>query len=308
MIIDINERKKKISNYRNELFKLRQEKGIKLQPSIVHQLLELANAIKPSTNSFERSQDLLTNLAKRCTFYHSCSKWLSAAIHTDSKYLYRIQSFESTVKYNEIRKRNIYRINKDDIELEGFYKESYEKIVNNFHRNNNNWQHFGNLITQWTPNRSFSWWTDSLPKTDFILENDNFFSPDQIINEWVVELAHNIGFPNDWLSEKSLILRIEVDKVKDLLFVPSAIDAFTQEVFSPVDEVTKPSAGKAIKIDKTLSTGFNEYLIPLFDISLIEFLPVRLNIKAVINTLPFASLVPPTINFQLYEELLAYHN
>lgn len=114
--------------------------------------------------------------------------------------------------------------------------------------------------------RDFTWWTDQ-----------------KFPEAHIVCAAHRVGLPNTWIPKYALVMRCPARKMAaGLSHVPTVLDGFTSEIFSPTDyRTTVPTHGEAIDLDSRprLSTGAKEFALNPIDVGSIEFRPVLIDNK-----------------------------
>jgi hypothetical protein len=115
--------------------------------------------------------------------------------------------------------------------------------------------------------REFTWWT-----------NQKFPAAH------VVCAAHRVGMPNTWIPKYALVMRCPAKEAigKTLPHVPTVMDGFVSEIFSPADyRTTRPVKGEAINLDssRNLFTQEEEYSLNPIPVELIEFQPVLIDRK-----------------------------
>lgn len=119
-------------------------------------------------------------------------------------------------------------------------------------------------VGEYSVKRNFTWWT-----------NEKF--PDAHI----VCAAHRVGLPNTWIPKYALVMQCLTKKVsKTLSHVPTTLDGFISEIFSPADDRTGPPAhGEAINLDNSrlLSTDAEEYSLKPISVDSIQFRPVLID-------------------------------
>jgi hypothetical protein len=114
--------------------------------------------------------------------------------------------------------------------------------------------------------RDFTWWTSA-----------------ELDPKYILCQAHALGLPNKWISKHALILRCRVDYVVagGLAFVPTVMDGFLSEIFSPADYrgTHPPAYGKTIDLDGPgpLTEGEEEFAVRPLEVSEIEFRPVLID-------------------------------
>lgn len=88
--------------------------------------------------------------------------------------------------------------------------------------------------------------------------------------------ASRAGIPNDWVSTLPVVLRVRVDKLPDMVRVPTVLNAFDSPVFDPTPDRPEPIAGNTITLENRswLARGCDEYVLPPIPVSVIEMLPI----------------------------------
>jgi hypothetical protein len=127
------------------------------------------------------------------------------------------------------------------------------------------WMHLKDYATgEYSVKRDFTWWT-----------NEEF----RDVN--IICAAHRIGLPNTWIPKYALVMRCMTNKLaKTLSHVPTALDGFTSEIFSPADHRAGPPVhGEAINLDSSrlLSTDAEEYALKPITAESIQFRPVLID-------------------------------
>jgi hypothetical protein len=114
--------------------------------------------------------------------------------------------------------------------------------------------------------RGFTWWTNL-----------------KLTPTHVVCGGHNLGLPNRWIPKYALIMRCPADYVNGgkLARVPTVLDGFISEIFSPADfgTVLPPSCGRTIDLEShgPLQQGPEEYALRPIKVEEIEFQPVLID-------------------------------
>ena len=113
--------------------------------------------------------------------------------------------------------------------------------------------------------RHFTWWTNL-----------------KLLAAHIVCAAHRLGLPNKWIPKYAIIMRCPTKEViaKNLAHVPTVLDGFVSEIFSPADYRTvTPTQGETINLDspRLLATGADEYALAPIDVEPIEFYPVLID-------------------------------
>jgi hypothetical protein len=86
--------------------------------------------------------------------------------------------------------------------------------------------------------RSFTFWTDYLEEVDEIRDDP----------ELVRSQAYQLGIPSDRMSQEMVCLRCKKEGLRESIHIPTAVDAFDQSVFFPVD-CTKSAFGQTINLN-----------------------------------------------------------
>jgi hypothetical protein len=110
--------------------------------------------------------------------------------------------------------------------------------------------------------RDFSWWTNQ-----------------KLLATHIVCAAHRLGMPNTWIPKYAIVMRCPAKKVMTsaLSHVPTVLDGFISEIFSPSDyRTTTPIRGEALNLDNlgSFAHGAEEYTLNPINVDLIEFYPV----------------------------------
>jgi hypothetical protein len=112
--------------------------------------------------------------------------------------------------------------------------------------------------------RGFTWWTSL-----------NFLAAGVICG------AHVAGIPNDWLQKYAIILRCLLEEIegKDMLRVPTVLDAFNGEIFHPTINDDSPVEGLTISLEDpaNLETGTDEFVLPGVGVDQIDLWPVLID-------------------------------
>jgi hypothetical protein len=114
--------------------------------------------------------------------------------------------------------------------------------------------------------RGFTWWTDL-----------------NILGGRIICSAHQLGLPNKWVPKYGLVMRCATAyaRTKSLPRVPTTVDGFISEIFSPPDLrlVPTPTYGRAIDLDSpaALQAGAQEYALASVPVDQIEFIPVLID-------------------------------
>jgi hypothetical protein len=114
--------------------------------------------------------------------------------------------------------------------------------------------------------RGFTWWTNL-----------------KLTPAHVVCGGHNLGLPNRWIPKYALIMRCPADYVNGgkLARVPTVLDGFTSEIFSPayIGTTPPPSCGRTIDLEShgPLRQGPEEYALRPIKVEKIEFQPVLID-------------------------------
>lgn len=114
--------------------------------------------------------------------------------------------------------------------------------------------------------RDFTWWTSL-----------------ELASSYILCHAHSLGLPNKWIPKYALVMRCSVDYVtkNNLAFVPTVIDGFLSEIFSPSDHRGGRSviSGRTIDLDSPgpLADGEEEYAVKPLEANEIEFYPVLID-------------------------------
>jgi hypothetical protein len=103
----------------------------------------------------------------------------------------------------------------------------------------------------------------------------------------IIAGAHRLGLPNAWIPKYALVMRCPSMYIKseNLACVPTCLDGFTSEVFSPADYRTSPpdpTCGKTINLAGRgpLTEGVDEFVLRPIKAAYIEFIPVLIDKKA----------------------------
>lgn len=147
-------------------------------------------------------------------------------------------------------------------------KKLFDYLVKH-HRSKKDWLPLSNYASgKLSGFRDFTWWTD--------LELDS---------RYILCQAHALGLPNKWIYKHALIMRCPVDYVikNNLAFVPTVMDGFLSEIFSPSDyrAGTRPMSGRTIDLDGPgkFVVGEEEFALKPLDASQIDFCPVLIDHK-----------------------------
>lgn len=138
--------------------------------------------------------------------------------------------------------------------------------------------------------RGFTWWTDL-----------------KLLERRIVCSAHKLGLPNKWIPKYALVMRCPASYAKstNLSHIPTAVDGFTSEIFSPSDltRIPVPTFGRAIDLDSPagLRTGAQEYALNSVPVDQIDFIPVLID-----RTLRVHHVVAR--NARLWQLLEIYYN
>jgi hypothetical protein len=114
--------------------------------------------------------------------------------------------------------------------------------------------------------RSFTWWTNL-----------------EVLDGPVVCSAHKLGLPNKWIPKYALVMRCPAVYARDnsLSRVPTTIDGFLSEVFSPPDlrPLNRPVSGRTIDLDSpgALREGADEYALTSIPVDQIDFKPILID-------------------------------
>ena len=114
--------------------------------------------------------------------------------------------------------------------------------------------------------RDFTWWTSL-----------------ELASSYILCQAHSLGLPNKWIPKYALIMRCSVDYVikNNLACVPTVLDGFLSEVFSPTDYRGghSPGCGRTIDLDGPgpLVDGEEEFAVKPLDVHEIDFQPVLID-------------------------------
>jgi hypothetical protein len=111
--------------------------------------------------------------------------------------------------------------------------------------------------------RGFTWWT-----------NKEFTDAD------IVCAAHRVGLPNTWIPKYALVMQCLTKKVAGTLsHVPTTLDGFISEIFSPADYRTgQPTCGEAINLDNPKLIPYaEEYSLKPIEVESIYFRPVLID-------------------------------
>lgn len=114
--------------------------------------------------------------------------------------------------------------------------------------------------------RDFTWWTTLT-----------------LLPSYIVCGGHNIGLPNKWIPNYALIMRCPSSYVKaaKLISIPTVLDGFTSEIYSPVDLRVSPhpACGQTINLDSVgpLREGREEFALRPVSVNQIEFQPVLID-------------------------------
>lgn len=114
--------------------------------------------------------------------------------------------------------------------------------------------------------RDFTWWTSL-----------------ELASSYILCHAHSLGLPNKWIPKYALVMRCPVDYVvrNNLAFVPTVMDGFFSEIFSPADYRggCSPSAGRTIDLDSPgpLADGEEEFAVRSLEAREIEFYPILID-------------------------------
>lgn len=96
----------------------------------------------------------------------------------------------------------------------------------------------------------------------------------------LLENAHRVGVPNDWLDEVCVLMRCRTNHLKseNLSHIPTVVDGFDSHIFHPTKEAERPTCGVAInlKLSSSLSTGRDEYVLGPIQTDAIEVFPVQI--------------------------------
>ncbi len=114
--------------------------------------------------------------------------------------------------------------------------------------------------------RGFTWWTDL-----------------KLLERRIVCAAHSLGLPNKWIPKYALVMRCPSAYARSLSLahVPTAVDGFISEIFSPSDlrSVPAPTFGRTINLDRPagLRTGAQEFALNPVPVDRIDFIPVLID-------------------------------
>jgi|GEM_PF-6225283 len=138
--------------------------------------------------------------------------------------------------------------------------------------------------------RNFTWWTDL-----------------EILAASVICSCHKLGLPNKWVPKYALVMRCSAEyaKTRGLKRVPTTMDGFISEIFSPSDfrPPLVPDSGKAIDLDSAgrLREGYREYSLQPIPVQEIEFIPLLIE-----GTMRRQHVVAR--NGRLWQRLETYYN
>lgn len=238
------------------LYELRQDKGAKRQPTFETDLIDL-DRIMEGKHPYRLSAHQIEELMNIPNFSHGASG--KGAVLPNQEYLYRISTITRLLSYTTGWHSASPR--KEDLPWVAF--RFFEAEMSRTKR----WlplaQYAGGRFS--SP-RGFSFWSSQelpLGPLSLLLEN-----------------AHRVGVPNDWLDEVCVLMRCRTNHLKseNLSHIPTVVDGFDSHIFHPTKEAERPTCGVAInlKLSSSLSTGRDEYVLGPIQTDAIEVFPVQI--------------------------------
>lgn len=172
-------------------------------------------------------------------------------------YIYRLTAVNSVVNDPRIQWRNRLQKNKSD--------DKIWESLNLEQKRQQDWL----ALTLFAKGslggfRNFTWWTN------------------HVIDEIeVVESAHRMGIPNDYIAKHALILRCNVSSYTSALSIcsPTTLDGFFSLIFLAEYEDECHSGGTTIALSDSseFDDGVTEYVLPPIPARCVDFIPVEID-------------------------------
>jgi len=182
---------------------------------------------------------------------------------------YKIGAHGNNAKLNN---KYIYRLAPISWLTNGKFEwdDSIISIVNAFEElldrtQHGDWYPLNNVIAGIINNkRGFTWWTD--------------YDPLSVKNH--MKAIHKMGIANNWINEKSVIMRCELNKLFDKIKIPTIIDGYDSILFFPSKITPRLKSGFTLNLRnrKDFSDGCKEIVLRDVPTSIIEIKPLKLKI------------------------------
>jgi len=238
------------------LYGLRQDKGAERQPTFETDLIDL-DRIMAGKHPYRLSARELQELMNSPNFSRGASG--NTAVLPNQEYLYRISTITKLLSYTTQWHSTSPR--REDLPWVAF--RFFEAEVSRMRR--------------WLPLAQYAGGEFASPR------GFSFWSSQELMQSplsRLLENAHRVGVPNDWLDEVSVIMRCRTKYLEseNLAHIPTVVDSFDSHIFHPTKEVERPTCGVAInlKLSSSLSTGRDEYVLGPIQTDAIEVYPVRI--------------------------------
>lgn len=247
-----------------KIHEMRQDRGNKRQPSFGHALMDLDLAIKPETQPYKISLPIIQNLMKE-KWFREGAQGASATLPT-SGYIYRICPIAKLTSYTS----GWFSSTPRQVDQPPLIYQLWKEKIDYLEKNSG-----GQRV--WLRLRRYARGTFQSPRK-FTFWTGHEIAPHDPVKLLVV--AHNLGLPNDWLDEYSVVLKCEARLLQDnaLAHIPTTLDGFDSHIFHPRREVVHPPSGVTIMLSLTapLNRGYDEFAVGPIDTTAIQLYPVRI--------------------------------
>lgn len=246
------------------LHQRRQDKGNLRQPRYGNELYDLELVIRqmglshPYALIKNKTQDQFAQLEKEPVFAKGGQGPQAAPAQ---EYVFHLTNVRRVFRYTGEKKGspNVFHQHKSD-------QKRFAYLMGEFGRRGVDWLQLSDYVhDEYSGYRGFTWWTNL-----------------KLLPNHIVCGAHRLGLPNVWIPKYALVMRCRADYVngKQIAHIPTTLDAFISEIFSPVDCRTPltPKYGETIDLDSgPLIAGAQEFGLSPIAVSEIEFYPVLID-------------------------------
>ncbi|HUQ32270.1 MAG TPA: hypothetical protein VM095_09120 [Pyrinomonadaceae bacterium] len=247
-----------------KIHELRQDRGCKRQPTFDQALLDLDSTIKPATHPYKLRPREMWKLMKNGWFRMGAQG--APATLPAGGYVYRLCPIAKLTAYSPGWFSNTPRQVDQPPLIYRLWKKKVEELEKNA-GGQRVWLRLSRYArgTFQSP-RQFSFWTG------YDLDPHN---PHKLLAD-----AHDLGLPNDWLDEYSVILKCETASFQGAspARIPTTLDGFDSQIFHPRREIAVPPSGVTIKLSLTipLNKGYDEFAFGPIDTAAIHLYPVHI--------------------------------